>query len=111
MTVEVPPAFHIYYATGWEDPVLRVQALNGDGSPQTPVSAEVKICACTERIILHNRARVSYDMLSCGAHLRRWSNVLDDVTEARASSCASRGGGRCPCRTRPAERGRAGGGG
>lgn len=38
MTVEIPPAFHIFYATGWEDPVLRVRMLNADGTPQTPVS-------------------------------------------------------------------------
>ena len=33
MTVEVPPAFHIYYATGWEEPVLRVRELSPDGMP------------------------------------------------------------------------------
>ena len=33
MTVEVPPAFHIYYATGWEEPMLRVRELSPDGTP------------------------------------------------------------------------------
>lgn len=38
MTVEVPPAFHIYYATGWEKPILNVRALSADGTQQTSVS-------------------------------------------------------------------------
>ncbi len=38
MTVEVPPAFHIFYATGWEEPVLHLRELRADGSPQHEVS-------------------------------------------------------------------------
>jgi len=30
------PAFHIFYATGWRDAVLRVRTLDADGAPQTP---------------------------------------------------------------------------
>ncbi|CAL8467114.1 g6650 [Coccomyxa elongata] len=41
MTVEVPPAFHIYYATGWEQPVLNVRALSADGTQQTSGWREV----------------------------------------------------------------------
>ncbi|EIE26776.1 S6PP-domain-containing protein [Coccomyxa subellipsoidea C-169] len=41
MTVELPPAFHIFYATGWEIPILHMRALNADGSPQTPGWREV----------------------------------------------------------------------
>ncbi len=33
MTVELPPAFHVFYATGWEDPVLRVRELTSDSTP------------------------------------------------------------------------------
>ena len=39
MTVEVPPAFHIFYATGWEEPVLRLRELRADGLPQHEVSS------------------------------------------------------------------------
>ena len=38
ITVEVPPAFHIFYATGWEEPVLRLRELCADGSPRHEVS-------------------------------------------------------------------------
>lgn len=38
MTVEVPPAFHIFYATGWEEPVLRFRELHADGTQQHEVS-------------------------------------------------------------------------
>jgi len=37
MAVQDPPAFHIFYATGWRDAVLRVRTLDADGAPQTPV--------------------------------------------------------------------------
>ncbi len=39
MAVQDPPAFHIFYATGWRDAVLRVRTLDADGAPQTPVRA------------------------------------------------------------------------
>ncbi|GAB4820554.1 hypothetical protein N2152v2_007600 [Parachlorella kessleri] len=32
--VKSPPAFSVFYATGWDDAVLRVRLLNSDGSPQ-----------------------------------------------------------------------------
>ena len=38
MTVEVPPAFHIFYATGWEEPMLRLRELCADGTPRHEVS-------------------------------------------------------------------------
>lgn len=39
MCVEDAPAFHVFYATGWRDAVLRVRTLDADGTPQTPVRA------------------------------------------------------------------------
>jgi len=36
MAVQDAPAFHIFYATGWRDAVLRVRTLDADGAPQTP---------------------------------------------------------------------------
>jgi hypothetical protein len=40
MTVEVPPAFHIFYATGWARPVLKYRLLHADGSPHDHVSSK-----------------------------------------------------------------------
>ena len=37
MTVEVPPAWHIFYATGWENATLKCRALHADGTPQASV--------------------------------------------------------------------------
>lgn len=39
MEVKVPPAFHIFYATGWRNPVLHYRTLE-DGNP----SSEVCMC-------------------------------------------------------------------
>lgn len=53
MTVEVPPTFHIYYATGWEEPVLRVRELSPDGMPINEVPcyllSEVRIAKILRR--------------------------------------------------------------
>lgn len=35
--MRAPPAFSIFYATGWDEAVLRVRMLNADGTPQHPV--------------------------------------------------------------------------
>lgn len=35
--MRAPPAFSIFYATGWQESVLRVRLLNPDGTPQHPV--------------------------------------------------------------------------
>ena len=46
--MEDPPAFHLFYATGWRDAVLRVRTLDADGTPQMPV--------CTQPMrVSHNR--------------------------------------------------------
>ena len=48
ITVEVLPAFQIFYATGWEEPVLRVRALSAAGEPQTQVDPQ--ICSLSRRL-------------------------------------------------------------
>ncbi|KAK9834998.1 hypothetical protein WJX81_003222 [Elliptochloris bilobata] len=47
--VEDPPAFHLFYATGWRDAVLRVQTLDADGTPQTPGWREVPMFTTPSR--------------------------------------------------------------
>ena len=57
MTVEVPPAFHIFYATGWEEPVLRVRELSPDS---TPIN-EVPCCLLSE-VGMQNSAQDNWDL-------------------------------------------------
>lgn len=49
MRVEDPPAFHLFYATGWRDAVLRVRTLDADGTPQTPGWREVPMFTTPSR--------------------------------------------------------------
>ena len=49
MRVEDPPAFHLFYATGWRDAVLHVRTLDADGTPQTPGWREVPMCTTPSR--------------------------------------------------------------
>lgn len=41
--VHLPPAFRIYYATGWKDAVLRVRGLDHRGQPMTDAWQEVPL--------------------------------------------------------------------
>jgi hypothetical protein len=38
VTVDKPSAFHIYYATGWSNPVMRMRIVDADGQPEPSVS-------------------------------------------------------------------------
>lgn len=47
--VKSPPAFSIFYATGWEEAVIRVRLLTKDGTPQHPGWREVPMHSTASR--------------------------------------------------------------
>ena len=47
--VDAPPAFHIYYATGWDKVVLHVRELKASGEPMNQVTSTCRVpnaCTC-----------------------------------------------------------------
>ena len=47
--VDAPPAFHIYYATGWDKAVLHVRELKASGEPMNQVKSTCYVtntCTC-----------------------------------------------------------------